>query len=87
MDIRIGFVDSGRELAITGVERVSGVSVSQQSEAVALIDGAMENDAAVVEFTDNKGRRYLGRRYLVRSKQIAFVEVDNDTPRTVGFAG
>ena len=29
MDIRIGFVDSGRELAITGVERVSGVSVSQ----------------------------------------------------------
>ena len=48
MDIRIGFVDSGRELAITGVERVSGVSVSQQ---------------------------------------IAFVEVDNDTPRTVGFAG
>ena len=67
MDIRIGFVDSGRELAITGVERVSGV---------------MENDAAVVEFTDNKGRRYL-----VRSKQIAFVEVDNDTPRTVGFAG
>ena len=41
MDIRIGFVDSGRELAITGVERVSGVSVSQQSEAVALIDGAM----------------------------------------------
>ena len=37
MDIRIGFVDSGRELAITGVERVSGVSVSQQSEAVALI--------------------------------------------------
>ena len=82
MDIRIGFVDSGREMAITGVERVSGVSVSQQSEAVALIDGAMENDAAVVEFTDNKGRRYL-----VRSKQIAFVEVDNDTPRTVGFAG
>ena len=42
----------------------------------------MENDAAVVDFTDNKGRRYL-----VRSKQIAFVEVDNDTPRTVGFAG
>lgn len=82
MDIKIGFVDSGRELAIAGVASVSGVSVSQQSEAVALVNGALENEAAVIELTDNKGRRFL-----VRAKHVAFVEVGTDTPRTVGFAG
>lgn len=74
MDIKIGFADSARELIIS--------SNQSQDEVAAKVSEALSNDSGVFDVTDDKGRRFL-----VRNKRIAYVEVGTTTPRTVGFAG
>lgn len=81
VDIKIGFVDNGRELAIANLGSVSGVSVTDQQEAVSLFNKALVGQT-VVELSDDKGRRFL-----VQGSRIAFVEIGSTAPRTVGFAG
>lgn len=72
MEIKIGVVDSPRELAI-----VSGQS---RDEIEALVADAMKNTESVLALTDDKGKRLL-----VPSQRLAYVEIGpSETPR-VGF--
>lgn len=74
MDVKIGLIDSPRELVIS-VEGEQEAQVNSLREALA---GSEE----VLELSDTQGRRYL-----VRKSRVAYVEVGASTPRTVGFAG
>ena len=74
MDIKIGFADSPRELVITTEDNQE--DVSQQ------VAEALDNDQATLQLTDAKGVRYI-----VRARQIAWVELGTTTQRFVGFAG
>lgn len=74
MDIKIGFSDSPRELVIN--------LESDQEAVVSQINDALNNNEATLQLEDSKGRRYL-----VRSAQVAYVEVGATAPRAVGFSG
>lgn len=74
MDIKIGFVESPRELVIT--------TDAKQEEVADQVTEALSNDAANLQLTDAKGVRYV-----IRARQIAYVELGTTTQRFVGFAG
>lgn len=74
MDIKIGFADSPRELVIT--------TETNQDEVALKVTEALNNDAATLELTDEKGVRYI-----IRARQISYVELGTTTQRFVGFAG
>ncbi|GGO10273.1 DUF3107 domain-containing protein [Corynebacterium marinum] len=74
MDIKIGFADSPRELVIT--------TDTDQNEVAEQVAQALDNDAATLKLTNDKGVRYI-----VRARQIAYVELGTTTQRSVGFAG
>ena len=74
MDIKIGFVESPRELVIT--------TDAKQEEVADQVAEALSNDAATLQLTDAKGVRYV-----IRARQIAYVELGTTTQRFVGFAG
>ena len=74
MDIKIGFADSPRELVIT--------TETNQNEVAEKVTEALNDDAATLELTDEKGVRYI-----VRARQISYVELGTTTQRFVGFAG
>lgn len=74
MDIKIGFADSPRELVIT--------TETNQDEVASKVTEALNNDAATLELTDEKGVRYI-----IRARQISYVELGTTTQRFVGFAG
>ncbi|GAB3698931.1 DUF3107 domain-containing protein [Corynebacterium nasicanis] len=74
MDIKIGFADSPRELVITTEE--------SQDDVAQRVAEALDNDHATLQLTDAKGVRYI-----VRARQIAYVELGTTTQRFVGFAG
>jgi hypothetical protein len=74
MDIKIGFIDSPRELVVS--------SNDSQEAAVAKVSAALKSGDGVLELEDTKGSRYL-----VRNDRIAFVEFGSNAARAVGFAG
>lgn len=74
MDIKIGFSDSPRELLIT--------TDAKQDEVAQQIAEALDDDAATLQLTNDKGVRYI-----VRARQIAYIELGTSTQRSVGFAG
>lgn len=74
MDIKIGFADSPRELVIT--------TDTNQDEVAGQVTEALNNEAATLQLTNDKGVRYI-----VRARQIAYVELGTTTQRSVGFAG
>lgn len=70
MDITIGIAENGRQLT---------VSVDQSPEAVeSLVDAALAGE--MLRLTDDKGRRVL-----VPTAKIAFVEIGPADSRRVGF--
>ena len=70
MDITIGIAENGRQLT---------VSVDQTPEAVeSLVDAALAGE--MLRLTDDKGRRVL-----VPTSKIAFVEIGPADSRRVGF--
>ncbi|TXG90606.1 DUF3107 domain-containing protein [Rhodococcus rhodnii] len=72
MEVKIGLVDSPRELV---------VSSSQTSEEVEkLVSGALENGAGVISLVDDKGRKYL-----IQASKIGYVEIGATDSRKVGF--
>ncbi len=74
VDIKIGFIDSPRELT---------VSVDQDHDAaVELVTSALENPDGIFTLTDTKGAKVL-----VRNSQIAYVQIGRPSPQAVGFAG
>ena len=72
VEVKIGITDSPRELVFT--------STQTPSEVEALVSAALGKDSAVLGLTDDKGRRFL-----VNSDKIAYVEIGAADSRRVGF--
>jgi len=73
VEVKIGIADSNRELVFKTA--MSPEEVQQRVEAALTADGR-----AVLELDDEKGRRYL-----VATARIAYVEIGESRPRQVGF--
>lgn len=73
MDVKIGVVDSPRELLIS-----SGQS---PDEVEALVTDAMRNNQSLLTLVDEKGRRYV-----IPAAKVAYVEIAPADSRRVGFA-
>ena len=74
MEIRIGMVNTARELSLE--------SSASTAEIETLVADAVTGKSAFLKLSDDKGKVYL-----VPSATIAFVEVGNDQARRVGFVG
>jgi Protein of unknown function (DUF3107) len=72
VEVKIGITDSPRELVFT--------SAQTPSEVEALVSAALGKDSDVLGLTDDKGRRFL-----VNSAKIAYVEIGAADSRRVGF--
>ena len=72
MEVKIGVTDSPRELVFN--------SAQTPSEVEKLITDAVGKESGVLALTDEKGRRFL-----VQSKRIAYVEIGAADARRVGF--
>lgn len=72
MEIKIGVADSPRELSIT--------SSNSPDEVESLVTDALRNDEGLLILTDDKGRRYV-----VPSTKVAYVEIGPGDERRVGF--
>ncbi len=72
MDVRIGILNSPRELAFE--------SSQTAAELEGLVAAALTSGAAHVALADDKGKRYL-----VPTAGIAYVEIGSEESRRVGF--
>lgn len=73
MEIKIGVVESPRELV---------VSSSQSAEEIeSLVTNSLDGKTSLLSLTDDKGRRYI-----VPSSRVAYVEIVPAESRRVGFA-
>jgi hypothetical protein len=72
VEVKIGITDSPRELVFS--------SAQTPAEVEALVAAALAKDADVLGLTDDKGRRFL-----VNSTKIAYVEIGAADSRRVGF--
>ncbi|MGB2919808.1 MAG: DUF3107 domain-containing protein [Mycobacterium sp.] len=72
MEVKIGVTDSPRELILN--------SAQTPAEVEKLVADALAADAGVLSLTDEKGRRFL-----VQSAKIAYVEIGAADSRRVGF--
>jgi hypothetical protein len=73
VDVKIGVTDTGRELTVS--------SGSTPDEIEALISAALKNPDGTLVLVDDKGRRVI-----VPSSKIAYVEIAPADGRRVGFA-
>lgn len=74
MDIKIGLAESPRELVVS--------SKSEQDDVVGQITHAIESNQPTVTLEDSKGRKFV-----IRTDRISYVEVGQSASHTVGFAG
>ena len=72
VEVKIGITDSPRELVFT--------STQTPSEVEELVNNALSKDSGVLALTDDKGRRFV-----VNSAKIAYVEIGVADARRVGF--
>jgi hypothetical protein len=73
VEVKIGVADSPRELS---------VSTSDSPDQVeALVMDAMRNTQGLLTLVDDKGRRYM-----IPSSRVAYVEIGPGDTRRVGFA-
>ncbi|MDT0156717.1 DUF3107 domain-containing protein [Microbacterium sp. ARD32] len=72
MEIRIGIVNTGRELSFE--------SSTSADEVRAQVTGALEQNASHLSFTDAKGSSYI-----VPTANLAYIEVGTEESRRVGF--
>jgi hypothetical protein len=73
VDIKIGVTDSGRELVVT--------SSSQPDEIEALVNESLKNPNGTLVLVDDKGRRVI-----VPSARISYIEIAPADVRRVGFS-
>ena len=73
MDVKIGIADTGRELSVS--------SASTPDEIEALIADSLKNPSGTLVLVDDKGRRII-----VPSARVAYVEIAPADGRRVGFA-
>ena len=72
MEIRIGIINTGRELSFE-----TATSADEVREQVA---GALDQSTAHVSFTDVKGNSYI-----VPTASLAYIELGTEESRRVGF--
>ena len=72
MDIKIGLADTARELSIAFAEGHENV--------LNTVKQAIEDQTPTVTLEDDKGKKYL-----VRTEKIAYVELGSAQARSVGF--
>ena len=72
MEVKIGVSDSPRELVFN--------SAQTPSEVEKLVTAALSKESDVLSLTDEKGRRFL-----VQTNKIAYVEIGAADVRRVGF--
>lgn len=72
MEVKIGVSDSPRELVFN--------SAQTPSEVEKLVTDALSKESGVLGLTDDKGRRFL-----VQTSRIAYVEIGAADVRRVGF--
>jgi hypothetical protein len=72
VEVKIGVTQSPREISFN--------SAQTPTEVEKLITDALAKDSGVVALTDEKGRRFL-----VQSAKIAYVEIGAADVRRVGF--
>ena len=73
MDIKFGFADTPRELIIS--------TTGEQAELTKKINSALAENSTL-ELEDDKGRKYL-----VRTDRVVYVEGCAAKKQSVGFAG
>ncbi|MGH3936810.1 MAG: DUF3107 domain-containing protein [Pseudonocardiaceae bacterium] len=73
MEVKIGVADSPRELTVS--------SADSQDQIEALVSEAMRNSQGLLTLVDDKGRRYI-----VPSSRVAYVEIGIADSRRVGFS-
>lgn len=73
MEVKVGVADTARELMIN--------SAQTPEEVEALVADALKNPSGTLALIDDKGRRYL-----VPSARVAYVEIGSVDSRKVGFA-
>lgn len=74
MEVKIGVADSGRELVV--------MSASEAQEIEAQVSEALKDPTGTLVLTDEKGKRVL-----IPSARIAYVELAPTDARRVGFGG
>jgi hypothetical protein len=72
MDVRIGIKDSGRELAFE--------TNQSSAEVEQVILSALNAGTKIVTLSDNKGRKFV-----VPTESIAYLEIGVEEARRVGF--
>lgn len=72
MEVKIGITDSPRELVFS--------STQTPGEVEELVGAALRDDAALLSLNDERGRRFL-----INSAKIAYVEIGVADARRVGF--
>ncbi|MBW0088523.1 DUF3107 domain-containing protein [Pseudonocardia sp. KRD-184] len=74
MEVKIGIAESQRELVVS--------SDQTPDEVAKLVDEALAGgEGGLLRLVDDKGRKYI-----VRSAQISYVEIAPEEGRRVGFA-
>lgn len=73
MEVKIGVAESPRELTVS--------SVQSPDEVEALVTEALRNTQGLLTLVDEKGRRFV-----VPSARVAYVEIAPADARRVGFA-
>lgn len=74
MEVKIGIAESQRELVVS--------SDQTPDEVAKLVDEALASgESGLLRLVDEKGRKYI-----VRSAQISYVEIAPEEGRRVGFA-
>jgi hypothetical protein len=72
MEVRIGVQHAARELVIE--------SAQSQDDVTAAVAGALKGDTGLLELNDENGRRVV-----VPSDKLAYVEIGEPESRRVGF--
>jgi len=73
VEVKVGVADTARELALN--------SSQTPDEVEALVTAALKDSSGTLSLLDDKGRRYL-----VPSARVAYVEIGTADSRKVGFA-
>jgi hypothetical protein len=73
VEVKVGVADTARELLIN--------SSQTPEEVEALVADALNNSVGTLALVDDKGRRFL-----VPSARVAYVEIGSIDSRKVGFA-
>jgi hypothetical protein len=73
VEVKIGVADSHRELTVS--------TADSPDQVEALVTAAMRNTQGMLSLVDDKGRRYM-----VPTSRVAYVEIGPADSRRVGFS-